>query len=118
MGNYDLDSIQKLNFFDAVREYPGMYIGDKGIDGLHHLPKELISNSIDEYLNGSCTKIITTLYESGDLCITDDGRGIPIGEKDGDKTALELCFTEEHAGGKFLNDSGDSGYNTSGGMHG
>lgn len=119
MGNYTLDSVQKLNFFDAVRKYPGMYIGSKDIDGLHHLPKEILSNSIDEYLNGCCTEIIVTLFEDKkSICIEDNGRGIPIGEKENGKTALELCFTEEHAGGKFLNATGESGYNSAGGMHG
>lgn len=118
MGNYSLDSVQKLDFFSAVRKYPGMYIGSKDEDGLHHLAKEIISNSIDEYLNGSCSRIEVSLNKNGSLRITDDGRGIPIGEKEGGKTALEMCFTEEHAGGKFLNATGESGYNSAGGMHG
>ena len=118
-NNYNLDSVQKLDFFSAVRKYPGMYIGSKDIDGLHHLAKEIISNSIDEYLNGSCNEIAVTLMKDGSLKIKDNGRGIPIGKKQGsEKTALELCFTEEHAGGKFLNATGESGYNSAGGMHG
>ena len=115
---YTTDSIQKLDFFSAVRKYPGMYIGSKDSDGLHHLAKEIISNSIDEYLNGSCDTINITLHKDGSLEIVDTGRGIPIGKKDNGKTALELCFTEEHAGGKFLNATGKSGYNSAGGMHG
>lgn len=118
-NNYNLDSVQKLDFFSAVRKYPGMYIGSKDIDGLHHLAKEIISNSIDEYLNGSCNKIDVILFADGSLKIKDNGRGIPIGKKQNEnKTALELCFTEEHAGGKFLNATGESGYNSAGGMHG
>ena len=118
-NNYNLDSVQKLDFFSAVRKYPGMYIGSKDEDGLHHLAKEIISNSIDEYLNGSCDTISVTLFKDGSLKIKDNGRGIPIGKKkDSNKTALELCFTEEHAGGKFLNATGESGYNSAGGMHG
>lgn len=119
MGDYTVDSVQKLNFFDAVRKYPGMYIGSKDTDGLHHLPKEILSNSIDEYLNGCCTEIIITLFkDKKGIRIEDNGRGIPIGKKENGKTALELCFTEEHAGGKFLNATGESGYNSAGGMHG
>ena len=118
-NNYDLNTIQKLAFFDAVRKAPGMYIGSKDTDGLHHLAKEIISNSIDEYLNGGCSKIKVTLLADGGLKVEDNGRGIPIGKKkDSNKTALELCFTEEHAGGKFLNATGESGYNSAGGMHG
>lgn len=115
---YTTESIQKLDFFSAVRKYPGMYIGSKDIDGLHHLAKEIISNSIDEFLNGSCNAIDITLHKDGSLEVRDNGRGIPIGIKDSGKTALELCFTEEHAGGKFLNATGESGYNSAGGMHG
>ena len=119
MGNYNVESVQKLDFFSAVRKYPGMYIGSKDTDGLHHLAKEIISNSIDEYLNGGCSKIKVTLLEDGGLKVEDNGRGMPIGKtKDSEKTALELCFTEEHAGGKFLNATGESGYNSAGGMHG
>lgn len=117
--NYTLDTVQKLDFFNAVRKYPGMYIGSKDADGLHHLVKEIISNSIDEYLNGSCSEINVYLVDDGSIEISDNGRGIPIGtKKDSGKTALELCFTEEHAGGKFLNATGESGYNSAGGMHG
>lgn len=119
MGNYSVDTVGKLDFFSAVRKYPGMYIGSKDIDGLHHLAKEIISNSIDEYLNGSCNEIVVILHQDGSLEVRDNGRGIPIGTKAGEtKTALELCFTEEHAGGKFLNATGESGYNSAGGMHG
>ena len=119
VDNYSVNTVQKLQFFDAVRKAPGMYIGSKDIDGLHHLAKEIISNSIDEYLNGSCNEITVTLLKDGSLKVRDNGRGIPIGKKEGEtKTALELCFTEEHAGGKFLNATGESGYNSTGGMHG
>lgn len=118
--NYTVGSIEKLAFFDAVRKSPGMYIGSVDADGLHHLPKEIINNSVDEFMNSDCcTRIDVILHKDGSLTVQDDGRGIPIGQKEGEKkTAAELCFTEEHAGGKFLNATGESGYNTSGGMHG
>lgn len=116
--SYTVDSVQKLDFFSAVRKYPGMYIGSKDSDGLHHLVKEILSNSIDEYLNGGCNLIEVIMLNDGSIKIVDNGRGIPIGKKSDGKTALELCFTEEHAGGKFLNATGESGYNSAGGMHG
>lgn len=116
--SYTVDSVQKLDFFSAVRKYPGMYIGSKDSDGLHHLVKEILSNSIDEYLNGGCNLIEIIMLNDGSVKIVDNGRGIPIGKKADGKTALELCFTEEHAGGKFLNATGESGYNSAGGMHG
>ena len=118
-NKYSLETIKKLSFFEAVRQHPGVYIGSKDSDGLHHLVKEILSNSIDEYLNGSCSKIDVTLFTDGSIKVVDNGRGIPIGESsEKGKSALELCFTEEHAGGKFLNATGESGYNSAGGMHG
>lgn len=117
-NNYTADTIQKLNFCDAVRKYPGMYIGSKDADGLNHLVKEVVSNSVDEYLNGSCTEICVTINKNGSITISDNGRGIPIVEDKSRKSPLEMCFTEEHAGGKFLNATGESGYNSAGGMHG
>ena len=120
MGKYTADDIMNLKFFDAIRKYPGMYIGSKDIDGLHHLLKEVISNSIDEYLNTTiCNNITVRLLADGSVKVTDNGRGIPIGKPKGQKeTALEVCFTKQHAGGKFKNDDSESGYNSTGGMHG
>ena len=48
-NNYTADTIQKLSFFDAVRKAPGMYIGSRDADGLQHLVKEIVSNSVDEF---------------------------------------------------------------------
>lgn len=117
MNNYTADSIQKLDFFDAVRKAPGMYIGSRDADGLQHLVKEIVSNSVDEFLNSNCNEIRVNINDDGSLTVKDNGRGIPYGKK-GDLTALEMCFTQEHAGGKFLNATGQSGYNSAGGMHG
>ena len=117
MNNYTADTIQKLSFFDAVRKAPGMYIGSRDADGLQHLVKEIVSNSVDEFLNSNCNEIRVNINDDGSLTVKDNGRGIPYGKK-GDLTALEMCFTQEHAGGKFLNATGESGYNSAGGMHG
>lgn len=116
-NNYTADTIQKLSFFDAVRKAPGMYIGSRDADGLQHLVKEIVSNSVDEFLNSNCNEIRVNINDDGSLTVKDNGRGIPYGKK-GDLTALEMCFTQEHAGGKFLNATGESGYNSAGGMHG
>ena len=50
MSNYNADSIKSLDYFEHIRQYPGMYIGSKDLKGLHHCVKEIISNSIDEFL--------------------------------------------------------------------
>ena len=62
----------------------------------------------------SPTSIEVTLHRDRSVEVTDNGRGIPIGKKDGKRTALEFVFTELHAGGKF----GSGAYSSSGGLHG
>ena len=49
-----------------------MYIGSKDSNGLHHLVKEIISNSVDEYLNGACDKIEVELLPQNGIRITDN----------------------------------------------
>ena len=49
---YDENSLSRLEGLEAVRHRPAMYIGDTGLNGMHHLFKEIIDNSIDEVLAG------------------------------------------------------------------
>ena len=118
MNNYDASSIESLDYFEHIRKYPGMYIGSKDINGLHHCIKEIISNSIDEYLNGAGNKILIELRKDGGIFIQDNGRGIPHGKHESGCSILQACFGIQNTGGKFNNATGESGYNTSGGEHG
>lgn len=118
MNNYDASSIESLDYFEHIRKYPGMYIGSKDINGLHHCIKEIISNSIDEYLNGAGNKILVELRKDGGIFIQDNGRGIPHGKHESGCSILQACFGIQNTGGKFNNATGESGYNTSGGEHG
>jgi len=115
VGTYTADNIQVLEGLEAVRKRPGMYIGTTSSRGLHHLVYEIVDNSVDEALAGYCTHIEVTVNPDGSVTVADNGRGIPVGinHKTG-RNAVDLVFTELHAGGKF----GGGGYKVSGGLHG
>ena len=116
--NYSAKSIKTLDYFEHIRQYPGMYIGSKDLKGLHHCIKEIISNAIDEYLNGAGDTIIVKLLKNNGVYIKDNGRGIPHGTHESGCSTLQACFGIANTGGKFDNATGQTGYNTSGGEHG
>ena len=117
-SNYKATDIKSLDYFEHIRKYPGMYIGSKDAKGLLHCVKEILSNSIDEYLNRAGSTITVELLKNNGIRITDDGRGIPHGKHSSGCSTLQACFGIANTGGKFDNATGQTGYNTSGGEHG
>lgn len=83
-ANYSEDSIRTLDWKEHIRKRPGMYIGKLGDgtspdDGIYILIKEVLDNSIDEYMMGFGKQIDITITERK-VQIRDYGRGIPLGK--------------------------------------
>ncbi|MBD3207904.1 MAG: DNA gyrase subunit B [Candidatus Nealsonbacteria bacterium] len=112
---YTAKDIYVLDGLDPVRKRPGMYIGSTGSQGLHHLIKECVGNSIDEALMGYCDEIEVALLPDNMVRVEDNGRGIPVDKHARTKkSALETVMTTLHAGAKF----GGKVYASTGGLHG
>ncbi|HEX9034475.1 MAG TPA: DNA topoisomerase IV subunit B [Streptosporangiaceae bacterium] len=113
--SYSARHLTVLEGLEAVRKRPGMYIGSTDGRGLLHCLWEIIDNSVDEALNGTCTTIEVILHADHSAEVRDNGRGIPVDvEPKTGLTGVELVMTRLHAGGKF----GGSSYTASGGLHG
>ena len=121
-ANYTEDQIKVLEGLEAVRKRPGMYIGDTGLAGLHHLVYEAVDNSIDECMAGRASSVTVKIQADGSCSVIDDGSGIPVGPMKHEnpalngKPAVEIVMTILHAGGKFGEEG--SAYKVSGGLHG
>jgi DNA gyrase subunit B len=114
-GDYTEDNVQVLRDAAHIRKRPGMYIGDTGTNGLHHLVYELVYNSVDEALAGFCKNIHVRIGLDNSVSISDDGRGIPVEvHPEVGRPTLEVVLTVTGAGAKF--DKGT--YKTSAGLHG
>ena len=83
-NQYTEDSIRSLDWKEHIRLRPGMYIGKMGNgsspdDGIYVLLKEVIDNSIDEYVMGN-GKTIDITIKNDSVSVRDFGRGIPLGK--------------------------------------
>ncbi len=114
--SYTAADIEVLEGLEPVRRRPGMYIGGTDEKAMHHLFAEVLDNAMDEAVAGHASFIEVSLEADGTLCVTDNGRGIPVDPhpKYPGKSALEVIMTMLHSGGKFNSNV----YSTSGGLHG
>jgi DNA gyrase subunit B len=115
--NYTADNIKVLKGLDGVRKRPGMYLqGGTGVDGFHQLLSEILDNAIDEVQAKFADTVTVTIHKDESVTITDNGRGFPVDSmaSEGGRPAVEVTFTDLHAGGKF----DDGAYKVSGGLHG
>ena len=100
-SKYNDDSIQTLDALAHIRQRPGMYIGRMGDgshpdDGIYVLLKEVVDNSIDEFIMGKGRRIDITVID-GSVTVRDFGRGIPPGK-------LVECVSVMNTGGKYNDD--------------
>ncbi|MGB1217093.1 MAG: ATP-binding protein, partial [Saprospiraceae bacterium] len=96
--NYTEDNIRSLDWKEHIRLRPGMYIGKLGNgsapdDGIYILIKEILDNSIDEYVMGHGSEIEIHI-ENGGVTVSDYGRGIPLGK-------VVDCVSKINTGGKY-----------------
>ena len=97
---YSDTSIKTLDPVTHIRTRPGMYVGEPGTGAMYHdciyiLMKEVIDNSIDEFVMGCGKKIdVTVNYDTGEVSVRDYGRGIPLGK-------VVDCVSQMNTGGKF-----------------
>ena len=102
-GEYTEDHIKSLTWQEHIRARAGMYIGKLGDgsmadDGPYVLLKEVIDNSVDEFVMGAGKKIIIRISEDGLCEVRDFGRGIPLGK-------LFDCAAQINTGGKYDNEA-------------
>ncbi len=98
---YDESKVKTLSSLEHIRMRPGMYIGRMGDgshpdDGIYILLKEVIDNSIDEFIVGSGKKIDIAI-DGRQITVRDYGRGIPLGK-------LVECVSQINTGAKFNTD--------------
>ncbi len=99
LAAYNANAIKTLSALEHIRLRPGMYIGRMGDgthpdDGIYILLKEIIDNSIDEFIMGCGRRIDISLASDGRVSVRDYGRGIPL-EK------LVECVSVMNTGGKY-----------------
>lgn len=98
-GSYDESKIKTLSSLEHIRKRPGMYIGRLGDgsnqnDGIYILLKEVVDNSVDEFIMGAGKRVNISIKEDGSVTIRDFGRGIPLGK-------VVECVSTINTGAKY-----------------
>ncbi len=98
-ARYDESHIKTLSSLEHIQTRPGMYIGRLGNgehpdDGIYVLLKEVIDNSVDEFIMKQGRRIDVSISGEGLACVRDYGRGIPLGK-------LVECVSQINTGGKY-----------------
>lgn len=113
--NYDINSIESLDFRTGVRTRIQMYLGSDDIEGTYQALKEIINNSTDEALAGFGKRIEIDVDEKENaVMVRDYGRGVPFGIRENGENVLVSVYTQSHTGGKFNHNA----YKNSSGLNG
>ena len=131
IDEYDASTVRQLVGLESLKKRPGMYIGSTSVTGVNTCLREVVDNSIDEFVSGVGDLIEINIYNGKDkihpkfwTSVEDHGRGIPVGPhaewKNEDGTpqdTLTGLLTRLHCGGKF-GDENSAFKNGSSGLHG
>jgi len=98
---YDGSSIKELPFPENVRTRPQMYVGPTTKSAQSTCLREILNNSVDEYLSGYANTITVTMHTGRSFTITDNGRGVPFDMHESKRNTLEVIFGALHAGRNF-----------------
>ena len=100
--NYDESKVKTLSSLEHIRTRPGMYIGRLGDgthpdDGIYVLLKEVIDNSVDEFIMGYGKRVDIEVTDDSEVRVRDYGRGIPLGK-------VIDCVSQINTGAKYNDD--------------
>lgn len=104
IDNYSNEIKTIVNFVDAVRKRPGMYIGPRGSAGFLNMIREVFQNALDQLVSAKSpcdlVKIIYDMRNGGVVTISDNGMGIPFND-------IIRVYTQAHTSKNFEKQAGD-----------
>ena len=98
---YDASKIKELPFPDNVRTRPEMYVGRTNKSAQLTCLREIVNNSVDEYLAGFASEITVIRHNTRQFTVVDNGRGVPFDKHSSGKNVMEVIFGSLHAGRNF-----------------